>query len=160
VTGAKIKPGTITGTQINLATLGTVPTANLANSLAPMETAHLIGAPGEPGFQNGWKDAPPEGTLTANPAGFYKDHDGVVHLQGAVIGGTVGKPIFELPPGFRPAAGRFVLEPGVCIGPECGPSTSVAIFGSNIPVAGGDGAVFMGKAAAVGLDGITFRAES
>ncbi len=44
------------------------------------------------------------------PAAFYKDHDGIVHLEGAI---QVGKeevfsnfvPIFTLPPGFRPANG-------------------------------------------------------
>src|SRR5215472_17565413 len=53
VTANKVKKGTLTGTQINLAKLGTVPSAQLANSLAPLEPIHLVGAPGEPGFENG-----------------------------------------------------------------------------------------------------------
>src|SRR5215213_3265966 len=53
VTGAKVKPGTITGAQVNSATLGTVPSANLANSLSPLEANHIVGAPGEPPFENG-----------------------------------------------------------------------------------------------------------
>jgi len=76
---------------------------------------HLVGAAGEPAYQNGWKgyNGPPFGN-----ASFYKDSSGVVHLTGltcsessqdatvctssTLIGGTV--PIFTLPVGFRPAS--------------------------------------------------------
>jgi hypothetical protein len=76
---------------------------------------HVVGAAGEPAYQNSWKayDGPP----FAN-ASFYKDSSGVVHLtgltctesaqdstvctSGTLIGGTV--PMFTLPVGFRPAS--------------------------------------------------------
>ena len=157
VTGAKIKPGTITGTQVNASTLGTVPVANLANSIAPPETAHLVGGPGEPGFQNKWKNAPPEGPVAANPVGFYKDHEGTVHLQGVAIGGN--KVVFQLPPGYRPGSGKVVSVPALCGGCS-GPTETLIIFGSNSGEPGLDGAVLMDTAvAAIGLDGVSFRAE-
>src|SRR5262245_58246327 len=50
ITAAKVKKGTLTGSQINASTLGTVPsaqTANTANSLPPPESWHEVGAAGE-----------------------------------------------------------------------------------------------------------------
>jgi len=75
---------------------------------------HVVGAAGEPAYQNGWMGyGAPFGK-----ASFYKDSSGVVHLTGltcsessqdatvctssTLIGGTV--PIFTLPVGFRPAS--------------------------------------------------------
>lgn len=57
VTAKKVKKQSLTGTQINLTTLGTVPSAQLANSIPPAEATHLIGAPGEPAFENGAQNA-------------------------------------------------------------------------------------------------------
>jgi hypothetical protein len=74
-----------------------------------------------------------ESGLSFNPVGFYKDHEGIVHLQGIAKvgkGGTVDS-IFTLPAGFRPAPGKLILG-GKVIGEE-----EVSV-----------------------LDGITFRAES
>ena len=76
---------------------------------------HLVGAAGEPAYQNNWKayNGPPFGN-----ASFYKDSSGVVHLTGltcrkksqdptnctsaTLTGGIL--PIFTLPVGFRPAS--------------------------------------------------------
>jgi hypothetical protein len=75
---------------------------------------HVVGAAGEPAYQNGWMGyGAPFGK-----ASFYKDSSGVVHLTGltcsessqdatvctssTLIGGTV--PIFTVPVGFRPAS--------------------------------------------------------
>ncbi len=175
VTGIKIKKGTITGTNINLAKLGTVPsattastantatTAGTANALAAMEPTHLVGASGQPGFLDGSSNIPLEGSpFKFQPVGFYKDHDGIVHLTGVVkIGkGTTPIPdlIFTLPPGFRPASG--VVE--LVLGHE---TTSVLIVGSNVSISGqdlsGDVAISGGKAEELAvLSGVTFRAES
>src|SRR5215475_8227177 len=63
ITAAKVKKGTLTGTQINTATLGTVPSArtadsaNVASSITAPEAWHVVGASGEPLFQNGWDNA-------------------------------------------------------------------------------------------------------
>jgi hypothetical protein len=157
VTGAKVKDQSLTGSDINLGTLGTVPSANVANTangLAPLEATHLIGAPGQPGFLGGAGNVPVESGLHFNPAGFYKDHDGVVHLQGVVKAGT-SEILFVLPPGFRPA-------PGTLVPFEQLESALTLIAGSNVFIEGfGDisGAVVAAEEVVV-LDGITFRAES
>lgn len=155
VTAAKVKNGTLTGTQINVSTLGTVPTAQQANTLAAPEGWHEVGAPGEPPYLNNWKQANP----AAYNAAFFKDHEGIVHLRGIVNGGTAAA-IFHLPPGYRPASGKLSAFPTVCSGGTC-PAGGVGIlgvFGSNLgPTI--DGAV-SGAGTTVGLEGITFRAES
>ena len=46
ITGAKVKEQTLTGADINLAKLGTVPSAQVANSLSAAEAVHVVGAPG------------------------------------------------------------------------------------------------------------------
>src|SRR4051794_28312802 len=113
VTAAKIKKGTITGKQINLAKLGTVPSAQLANSIPPAEPTHLVGAPGEPPFEGGSQNAGVVETIRFNSVGFFKDHDGIVHLEGvAKTAKAEGiAPIFTLPPGYRPAPGTVIIVP-------------------------------------------------
>jgi hypothetical protein len=167
VTAAKVKKGTLTGAQINVSTLGTVPTAqtadtaktaNLANSLAPSEGWHEVTE-----FFNGWEGSMPASGPLNESVAFYKDQQGVVHLRGEVSSGTQGTVIFHLPPGYRPASGRYIQEPVACFGGAGCPNEvrSVAIVGLNSPIAGGDGAVFApSETANVFLDGITFRAES
>jgi len=60
----------------------------------------LVGAPGEPPFGAGWKNA----GSGAQVAGFYRDVEGVVHLRGVVAPGGSTTTIFTLPVGYRPAA--------------------------------------------------------
>jgi hypothetical protein len=157
VTTAKIGKDAVTGAKVNESTLGTVPSATLANSLAPMEATHIVGAPGEPGFEGGSTNFVVPG-VQLNPVGFYKDHDGVVHLQGVAVVGKSGSgvvPIFTLPPGFRPASGHVIaLEQSL--------EDSAIVGGSNTVLEGLD---LSGKVSGIeeelaNLDGITFRAES
>ncbi len=153
VTGAKVKNQSLTGADINLSTLGTVPSAQIANSLVAPEAIHLVGAPGEPPFENGGKNIPGEGGINFAPAGFYKDHDGVVHLEGVVESGEELPVVFKLPPGFRPASGiTQIFEGG---------GTGVLIFGDNVNLSGLDlsGAVLVEGSGAI-LSGVTFRAQS
>ena len=122
ITASKVKKGTLTGTQINASTLGTVPTANsaqaaqtaqTANGLSAAEPWHEVGAPGEPAFQTGWENL---GSPEHENAAFFKDHEGIVHLKGSVKAGGSG-PIFQLPPGFRPAAaGKKIEVAATCAG--------------------------------------------
>jgi len=165
VTNAKVKNQTLTGKKIKLSTLGTVPnathataadtattatTATTANAL-PAPELHVIGAPGQPGFEEGAQNPALEpGTpFSLVPAAFFKDHDGVVHLEGFVKAGT-GPKAFTLPPGYRPASGKAQLFP----------AAEAYVFGSNVSIGGKDfsGAVYIGGEAI--LSGITFRAES
>jgi hypothetical protein len=167
VTGAKVKKGTLTGTQIDSTTLGTVPTAksastattaNTANALAPPEAWHMVGAPGEPVFENGWENL---GSPEHENAGFFKDHEGIVHLKGTVKPGPSASVIFKLPPGFRPPAGKKIEVAATCAGGPCKEGVfPLQIFGPGL-LPGFDGAVeaFTGGTF-VGLDGVTFRAES
>jgi hypothetical protein len=173
VTTAKIKKDAVTGTQVNEATLGTVPTANsaanaanantaatastanVANALSPLEATHIVGAPGQPGFENGSSNVSFPG-VQLNPVGFYKDHDGIVHLQGvAKVGnGTAITSIFTLPPGFRPASGHVAVF-------EQSLEDAALVGGSNTVLEEIDlsGKVAGAKEELANLDGITFRAE-
>ena len=156
ITTAKIKGDAVTGAKVKESTLGTVPSANLANSLVPPEAVHFVGAPGEPPFENGAHNFGSTGPFSLSNVGFWKDHDGVVHLQGvAETGKSTPAFVFTLPPGFRPASGKAIVTEQVKEAPAF-------IFGSNINVEGFDlaGKILGGTEQAVVLDGITFRAES
>jgi hypothetical protein len=156
VTTAKIKKDAVTGAKVNESTLGTVPSANVANSLAPMEATHIVGASGEPAFEGGSSNFVVPGA-PLNPVGFYKDHDGVVHLQGVAKVGKSGTgivPIFTLPAGFRPAAGKLAIF-------EQSLEDTAVVAGSNTVLETFD---LSGKVSGLedelaNLDGITFRAE-
>lgn len=181
VTGAKVKDQSLSGSDIKLDTLGTVPsantanTANTANALAPLEATHFVGTPGQPGFQSGSSNNPGEAGVKFQAVGFYKDHDGIVHLQGLAKIGTTGgiSPIFTLPAGFRPASGTIMVVNGFCFG-EGGKCTTdspggdeqtysrILVVGSGTSVSGVtlDGMVIGPPETSVSLDGITFRPES
>ena len=165
VTGAKVKKDTITGAKVNEASLGTVPSASIASALTPPEPVHLVGQAGQPAFENGGSNAALEGLSGAhlNPVGFWKDHEGVVHLQGIAQVGKNGNgivPYFTLPPGFRPAPGAIIIQA------PAGETGAAIIGGSNTVLASGGGSIDLsGKVAGNEeslsvLDGITFRAES
>jgi len=102
-------------------------------------------------FENGWHDY----SLAYNPARFYKDPFGIVHLSGAIAGGTLHSTAFTLPEGYRPIglALYSVL------------STDTAGGGGNIVPASffiyRNGWSYVqngGSNAFVSLEGITFRA--
>jgi len=156
ITANKVKKGTLTGKQINLEKLGTVPSAQLANSITPPEPTHTVGAPGEPGFEGGSSNFGGEGSLRTNNVGFYKDHEGIVHLEGIAKAGpgTGTVPVFTLPPGYRPAVGTVLIFEQVN-------KASAIIAGSNTFAEGQDlsGRVVGGAGATVVLDGITFRPQ-
>lgn len=188
VTAQKIKKHTLTGQNIDLSKLGTVPsatnatnaidavnatnavkatTAGTASALTPLEAVHFVGTAGEPAFGSSAKNVPPgalEGEIPGvalRSVGFYKDHEGIVHLEGDAFVGT-GTPypiIFTLPPGFRPADKTVVTFPNL------EGEQSISIQGSNISKEGTDysGDVLLiggGSDNLASLNGITFRAES
>ena len=169
VTAAKIKKGTITGTQINLAKLGTVPsasaamTAGTASALTPPEAQRLVGTSGQPGFLDGSSNSFLKGSsVQFAPVAFFKDHDGVVHLQGTPEVGKGENPtaglLFQLPPGDRPASGTLQVFPTV------GKEKDIVVFGSNVTIEGknleGDVLTSEESEEVTSLAGITFRAES
>jgi hypothetical protein len=118
-----------------------VPTAQTANSIAAPEGYHEVTE-----FLNGWSNVKLSLGAFPETVAFYKDQEGVVHLRGEAISGAAGAPIFKLPPGYRPASGRFVREP---------------VAGSNFKTPALEAAVVAPLSAnAVSLDGVTFRAGS
>jgi hypothetical protein len=158
ITGIKVKDRSILGKDIRLNSLGKVPSASVADTattLAPLEPLHLVGAAGEPQFEEeaGNVGLVTEGALS-QPVGFYKDHDGIVHLEGFAKTGKDGF-IFTLPPGYRPASGitQIFETPGKKV---------ILIFGSNIVINGVDvsGKVLAAEVATAVLSGISFRPGS
>jgi hypothetical protein len=135
VAAGKIKKATITGKQINLAKLGTVPSAEVANSIPP-SPVHVVGAAGEPGFQGGAHNL---GSAPGFPVGvglpgasFIKTRDNIVQLEGVVEIPT-GAPLpvaYQLPPGFRPPAGQLVIMEQN--------ETTLIVAGSNVVLEGHD----------------------
>ena len=57
---------------------------------------HFIDTPGEPQLETGWATFPEE-----SPAGFWKDHECMVHLAG-VLNGPTESVAFALPPAYYP----------------------------------------------------------
>lgn len=105
-----------------------------------------IGVGSAPGFQNAWGNAPGQ-----QPAGFWKDPHGHVHVRGSITGGAAGSVAFTLPAGFRPAAQEVFSVTA---------NTGVIAFAA-ISAAG---TVLFNAAAAAGqyvaLGAITFLAEA
>ena len=129
ITAAKIKNGTLTGTQINLTKLGTVPSAQLANTIAPAEGWHTAA------LENGW----------ANPPGDYSNQPASTRTRTASF--TSGDSSRAARPpnrystclaGYRPATGRVIAALALCGGCT---GSSVPLFIAGSGVAGQDGAV-------------------
>jgi hypothetical protein len=168
VTSAKIKDGAVTGAKIKLSTLGTVPTAQravsaesadhaataglaerassaaVAGAVIPPEPIHLVGAAGEPSFENGFADL----ALGTSQAGFYKDRECVVHLLGTMKGESQHV-AFRLPPADAP--GQEAFGAIAVAGPEAG-NLTVTSAGTVEP------ASEAGGTSVFGLDGFSFRA--
>jgi hypothetical protein len=157
-----VRSGTLTGDDIRESSLATVPaavtagTANLATQLSPPEDLHVIGALGEPDFKLG---CGPLGESPSNPVGFYKDHEGIVHLHGAYSCDTARMVAFNLPPGYRPGTRKSTLQAIACLGGDnCTVSntTMVEVAGTGFSP-DLDGGV-IARAGIVVLDGVSFRA--
>ena len=71
------------------------------NATVPIDKWHVVGAAGEPAFQNGWTAVAGE-----TPPAFRKDPLGVVSLRGTMRGGAANTAAFTLPAGYRPPVAR------------------------------------------------------
>jgi hypothetical protein len=94
-----------------------------------------------------WQPAP----SFANHTGFYRDREGIVHLQGVVLRcGDPGLTMFTMPPGYRPARNEL-LATAIRHGTSSDASTvSIAPTGEVQP-----GLIFAEET--ILLDGLTFR---
>ena len=187
VIGKKVRNHSLTGADLNLGKLGKVPsaevadhasaadhassadqassadhattadTAGTASNLAPPEPWHKVGAAGEPAFEAGAGNYVPFAGNSFEPVGFFKDHEGVVHLKGMAV--TTADGIFRLPAGYRPADGKALRFTSTCHDPCPGDLEQVTVQGGGFS-ASRDGMVQGATAgSAVSLDGITFRAD-
>lgn len=96
-------------------------------------------------MSNGWLNYDPNNYA---PARYWKDPDGVVHLQGLIKGGTLGgATIFTLPVGMRPKLGLLYA------------TASNNAFARCDIKADGTVAAAAGSATWYSLDGICFPAE-
>lgn len=124
-----------------------------AFAAAASEPVHVVGAAGQPGFQNGYTNFG-SGWSTA---GFYKDSTRIVHLRGTLkkLTGTFdGSAAFTLPAGYRPPQ-ILSLPAAVDNGSgalQINTDGSVVIYCWTGPCTTGSGGV------GVGMDGLTFRA--
>jgi hypothetical protein len=145
----------------------TAKTADTATSLQAPENFHVVGTPGEPSFQNSWDNGGGNGETAA----FFKDHEGIVHLQGNIHGGTGGSTMFQLPAGYRPADGKVLRFAVMCTcaatDPQGGqvslPTGQLDVEGPGVSPTSAGVVLIVPPLAAPGyvsLDGITFRAES
>lgn len=77
------------------------PTWVPAPSSPASSSLHIVGSTGEPSFANSWHN----NSSSDAPVGFFKDRDGLVHIQGVVSGGTIGAStyVFILPAGYIPS---------------------------------------------------------
>ena len=96
-----------------------------------------------PAFMNSWTNY----DTTYNPAGYFKDSLGIVHLRGLVKNGTNNTTIFTLPVGYRPSNRELQAV-----------QTNLNIIGRVDILADGQVTVVSGSNGWVSLDGITFRA--
>lgn len=69
----------------------------------PPEALHIIGAAGEPAFQNSWQNF--GGSL---PVGSFYKKDGRVYFDGVFNGGSDDTVLFTLPAGYLPAATQIL----------------------------------------------------
>jgi hypothetical protein len=165
VTTLKIMNGAVTGEKLDVSTIGTVAsarraataghadtatsaataasaaTAEIASAIGPSEPRHVVAAEGEVGFNSGWGNFSP-----STPASFYKDPEGIVHLEGEVkrTGGS-NDIIFTLPPGFAPLQAQgFVVQ-------ATGAATTVSVR------ANGDVSFGLGPTGQIPLNGLSWR---
>ena len=112
-----------------------------------IEPWHLVGAAGEPAFQNSWVNygAPEES------AGFRKYPDGRVTLKGGIKSGTPGSTsvAFTLPAGYRPP------KPAYAVVEVNGPATGYVTIGTD-----GTVVIRTGSTTWTDLTGVDFDTES
>jgi hypothetical protein len=104
INGKQLKANTVTGKQIKESTLGTVPHAKLATSLPPLVWHPLT-------LINGWTTY----NAAAHRPAYAIDAQGIVHLEGVIMGGPNPAndqvAAFVLPPAASPRTGSTIDLP-------------------------------------------------
>lgn len=89
----------VDGVDTTTKTTGTI--AGASGGAIPMDTWHIVGAAGQPTFQNGWIPAPGD-----SPPSFRKFPDGTVQIKGLMTKSSgnfiVNELVFTLPSGYWP----------------------------------------------------------
>lgn len=93
-------------------------------------------------------------TRAGDPAGYFKDPLGFVHLRGRYTNGATGTTAFTLPAGFRPGNTSDLYSAGGYNG-----TTAVSTF-VVVNSTGNVDLFYAAGATDVGLGGITFLAEN
>lgn len=141
--------GDLSGTYPNPSIAGNaVGAAELASPRVLTEPWHVVGAPGQPAFDNGWTSS-----ASGSQVRFFRDPFGIVHLTGLAQNGTSDL-MFVLPSGYRPDSTSLELRV---------PGLNTTTFDATTIRAGvtDDGEVrILGPQSGhqYSLDGITFRA--
>ncbi len=153
--GTSLGIGTSAPTNITANDGGANVDLHITGSIVQDGWVNVIDA-GAPNFQNSWTDC--ASALGFNSAGYFRDRNGIVHLKGAVRGGTIDSTIFTLPAGFRPSMNQLFIVPvqasgSTCAGYRYGRLTVLT-----------NGRVYAEHPVGVtpvafGLDGVTFRAD-
>jgi hypothetical protein len=167
VTKKAIKAGAVTTKAVKDGGIGAV-------DLTPDEPFHKVDAPGEPTFGDGgendciWSNTPPDPGASVNPAAFYMDKGGRVHLAGVVEsnngpGGdgacdatteSDDARVFTLPPAYRPENVEFSTF-GTLAVLVVGDEDAVVVGG---PAESGSVLIVASGPSLASLDGISFRA--
>lgn len=111
------------------------------SQLPAVEAMRVVGAQGQPAFQNGWVNF---GGVDA-VCSFYKDPWGIVHVKGTIKSGTASSIVFTLPAGYRPQHTEFFAI------------VANGAFGYCTVTPAGDVTV-VGSTTYTTISGITFRA--
>jgi hypothetical protein len=132
--------------------------ASFASTIPSAGPIRIVGAAGQPPFLNGSENRVVP-NVEYQQVGFYKDAQGIVHLEGVVLPGTVDPLVgllFELPVGYRPAAGKFVA-----FQPTSKQSVLIGGTGSKIESVNTSGMVLVPnpEGTAIPLSGISFLAQ-
>jgi hypothetical protein len=146
IAGNRLINNTLTGTQIKESTLGVVPLATKANTLPPLKWHEITPAQ----FQGFWANY--STVNESRRAAYAVDAQGIVHLRGAISGGTEGTTAFMLPAALLPAGGQIDVTDAVH-----SQGTGLLVIDSTNGVEPFDGASTPGDATVyTSLDGVTF----
>lgn len=122
---------------VKMAVVDSTTGSGISNFSALIGGWHVVGASGEPAFQNSWN-------FNAYPARFKKDANKCVRLGGRVDSGTTATVVFTLPAGYRPLTlMKFTIGTNTVDVAQCSVDTT------------GDVTVFFSGGSVRYLDGVT-----